>query len=63
MSTQGKLPVNEQGTLVLEHVSTQGRLACEHVSTQGTLARELVFSTCDTQFSRLVCIYFAAKNI
>ena len=53
MSTQGKLPVSAQGTLVLEHLNTQGTLARERVSTQDTLAREHVFSTGGTQFSRL----------
>ena len=53
MSTQGKLPVSAQGTLVLEHITTQGTLAREHVSTQDTLPREHVFSTGGTQFSRL----------
>ena len=56
--------VSTQGTLSRVHVSTYNTLACEHVSTQGTLARkarEHVFSTLDTQFSRLEIATFVHR--
>ena len=43
-----------QATITREHESTQDMSARECVSTQRTLAREYVFSTHNTQFSRLL---------